>query len=463
MKTRFFSMLFAVMSLALMARPAFAAGVVIAWDPSDDSEVAGYIVKYGTQPRDYRTQVDVGRSTTFKADGLVAGQTYYFTVQAYSADGKQSAPATELPAVVVGAGQHRAARLTAPQAGQTGVTSAQPFTWEAMPQAEAYRLTVGTTPGASDVADSGETARTWWTVEALPAGRTLYARLQTRQGGRWLTSDSQFVAAAKAVLVYPYAGASDVSASETFVWSGVSDAQAYRLTVGTTAGASDIADSGETRATRFAVTGVQPGQTLYAQVATQVRDRWVVDAVTFTTATAARFTRPEAGDGSDLGNGLAWTTILGASSYYVRIGSTPDGQDLLDSGEVKGTELETPALPAGETLYARISTNVRGQWEHRTTTLMLAGAALVAPAADASGAVAADAVPQLSWTTISNAEAYRVYVGTAPGAQDLLDSGELHETSTAVKPLPGGRRIFVTVWTKAHGTWNGTASSFVTK
>jgi hypothetical protein len=442
----------------------FAAGVVIAWDPSDDSEVAGYIVKYGTQPRDYRTQVDVGRSTTFKADGLVAGQTYYFTVQAYSADGKQSAPATELPAVVVGRGQARAAQLTAPQDGQTGVTSAQAFTWEAQPQAQGYQLQIGTRPGASDVLDSGETARTWWTVEALPAGRTLYARLQTRVGNRWLASESRFVSADKAMMVYPYAGASDVSATETFVWSGVSEAQAYRVTVGTTPGGSDIADSGETRATRFEVTGVQPGQTLYAQVATQLRDTWAVDAVTFTTATAARFTRPAAEDGSDLGRGLAWTTIHGANSYYLRIGRTPDGQDLLDSGEVKQTELETPALPAGETIYAQISTNIRGQWEHRTATLMLAGAALVAPAADASGKVAVDAAGQrLTWTTISNAEAYRVYVGTTAGAQDLLDSGEQQETSAMVPHLPSGARVFVTVWTKAHGTWNGTASSFVTK
>jgi hypothetical protein len=462
MNSRFFSRLFVVLAVLLLARPVFAAGVVIAWDPSDDSEVAGYIVKYGTAPRDYRTQVNAGRTTTFKADDLVPGPTYYFTVHAYSADGTQSAPATELPAVMVGKGQHRAARLTAPQDGQTGVSAAQTFTWEAMPDAQGYRLQIGTTPGGNDVLESGETARTWWTVEALPAGRTLYARLQTRLGSRWVTSDSQFVSADKALLVYPYAGASDVSASETFVWSGVSDAQAYRVTVGTTAGGSDIADSGETRATRFEVTGVQPGQTLYAQVATQLRDRWVVDAVTFTTATAARFTRPQAEDGSDLGQGLAWTTILGANSYYVRIGTTPDGQDLLDSGEVKGTELETPALPAGETIYARLSTNIRGQWEHRTTTLRLAGAALVAPAA-AGGAVAAETVQQLTWTTISNADAYRVYVGTAPGAQDLLDSGELRETSTAVKALPGGRRIFVTVWTKTHGTWNGTASSFVTK
>src|SRR5262245_8596027 len=125
MKSRFLSTLFAVMSLALFVRPVFAAGVVIAWDASDDSEVAGYIVKYGTEPRDYRTQVNVGRSTTFKAEDLVPGQTYYFTVQAYSADGKQSAPATELPAVVVGKGQNRAARLTAPQDGQTGVSAAQ--------------------------------------------------------------------------------------------------------------------------------------------------------------------------------------------------------------------------------------------------------------------------------------------------------------------------------------------------
>ena len=65
---------------ALMSSSAFAAGVTLAWDPSDESDVAGYIVKYGDESKAYRYQVDAGMATSVKLDGLTAGRTYYFAV-----------------------------------------------------------------------------------------------------------------------------------------------------------------------------------------------------------------------------------------------------------------------------------------------------------------------------------------------------------------------------------------------
>jgi hypothetical protein len=75
-----------------------------------------------------------------------------------------------------------------------------------------------------------------------------------------------------------------------------------------------------------------------------------------------------------------------------------------------------------------------------------------------------DPLAQLfTWTTISNAEAYYLYIGTEPGAKNLLDTGEIQGNSYLVKNLPVGRRIYVSIWTKANGVWNGTSSTFVTK
>ena len=148
----------AVLMFACLAQPAFAASVTIAWNAAEEN-VAGYIVKYGTRPGEYAAQVNVGRSTTFKAEDLVVGQTYYFTVQAYAADGSTGAPATELPAVVIGASRGVASRLLSPQAGAEDVTSAQVFSWEQVAKAEAYDFSIGTVPGGRDVVDSGETKR----------------------------------------------------------------------------------------------------------------------------------------------------------------------------------------------------------------------------------------------------------------------------------------------------------------
>ncbi len=549
MSTRHLSVVLTTAVAALMAQSAAAAGLTLAWDPNAETDIAGYVVKYGEQPHDYHVTVDAGLATTLKVDGLVAGQRYYFTVLAYAADGTASVLAAELPAIASGPppplagtaqftmvrdGDGRLAtpllqwslaagaeayhlrvglspgsaevvdtqalpaaaftlpalaldrtyyariftqqaglwsfhevafkmpttgtlaRLLAPLDGARGVTSAQTFRWEPVAQAEAYRFEIGTRSSVSDVAQSGETQRTSWTVASLPAATRLYARVSTKLAGRWYTHTIEFVSAATAVFVYPTAGASDVSTAETFTWTGVTDAQAYRLEVGTAPGASDVVASGELRATTFAVQGLQPDQTLYARVSTRLNGVWQVEAVTFTTALTARLTRP-AGDGADLGAGLAWTTIRGAEGYALRLGTRAGAADLLDAGEGLDTTLETPALPAGTEIFARLSTRHGGEWRHRDTSFTLAGAALLPAAAGATGAAGS----RLTWTPISNAEAYLLYVGTTPGAQDLASSGELQGTSFLVT-LPAGRTVYVSLWTKADGVWNGTAATRTT-
>ena len=64
-----------------------------------------------------------------------------------------------------------------------------------------------------------------------------------------------------------------------------------------------------------------------------------------------------------------------------------------------------------------------------------------------------------TWTTITNAEAYLLTVGTEPGAKDVVDSGELQATSFEAAKLPAGRPLYVSVWTRANGVWNGTSST----
>ena len=555
MRTRQLFVSLATALVALTAHSAAAAGLTLAWDPNAETDIAGYVVKYGEQPHDYHVAVDVGLATTLKLDGLTAGTKYYFTVVAYGTDGSSSVVATELPALVSGAPQPvtggaqfavaldadgrlatpllqwstvagaeayllrvgstsgggdvadrplatssfalpalpfdrtyyariftkqsglwsydevafrmpkqgSAARMIAPLDGQVAVTSAQTFRWDAIAQAQSYTFQIGTRADLADVVNSGETMRTWWTTPALPADTRLYARVSTKIAGNWYSQTIEFASAPTSVLVYPYAGASDTSASETFQWTGITDAQAYRLDVGTTPGGSDIVESGDTKATTFPVTGLRPGQTLYARVATRIKGVWQVDAVTFTTAFSARVTRPAAGDGSDLGRGLAWTRIIGAESYNLRLGSTAGGDDLLNSGDVLATDVETPALPAGIEIFARLATTHGGEVRQRDTSFTLAGAALKVSASGTPEAANSSLGQLLTWTAISNAEAYALYVGTQPGAKDLVNSGDVQGTSYLATNLPAGRTLYVSLWTKANGVWNGTAATLTTK
>jgi hypothetical protein len=73
-----------------------AADLTIAWDAPSDGITAGYIVFYGTAPQSYSAQVDVGHTTTYTVENLLAGTTYYFAVRAYDATGVLSDPSAEV-------------------------------------------------------------------------------------------------------------------------------------------------------------------------------------------------------------------------------------------------------------------------------------------------------------------------------------------------------------------------------
>lgn len=76
--------------------------VTLAWDPSTDAVVAGYLVLYGPASGDYTSRVDAGANTTATISGLREGLTYYFAVVAYDVLGEESAPSPEITYIVPG-------------------------------------------------------------------------------------------------------------------------------------------------------------------------------------------------------------------------------------------------------------------------------------------------------------------------------------------------------------------------
>ena len=80
------------------------------------------------------------------------------------------------------------AKFTSPTDGQPAVDGNESFTWSTVAGAQGYYLTVGTTAGAHDVLASGElpASRSSYTPPAaLPAGRTLHARIYTKLDGAY--------------------------------------------------------------------------------------------------------------------------------------------------------------------------------------------------------------------------------------------------------------------------------------
>src|SRR5713226_6555290 len=65
------------------------------WNANTETDIAGYILSYGTSPGVHPTAVDVLDVTTWLVSNLSPGQTYYFVVQAYNTSGLTSVNSAE--------------------------------------------------------------------------------------------------------------------------------------------------------------------------------------------------------------------------------------------------------------------------------------------------------------------------------------------------------------------------------
>lgn len=414
-----------------------------------------YYLYVGTAPG-AKNLVDTGeiQQTSFLAPGLAAGATLYATIWTkYS--GIWSASSISFTVAT----SPEPATFTAPSNGVSNVDLSQPFQWTAVSGAEAYYLYVGTGAGLKNLVDTGEIQQTSYAATSLPSNQTLYARIWTRLSGIWYYSDISFSGAARGTLTYPENGSTSADLSQAFQWTAVSGAEAYYLYVGTQAGLKDLVDTGEIQQISYRALGLPSNQTLYARIWTKIAGVWYYADSEFSGIDRATFTDPIAGATNvDLTQPIQWTSVAGAQAYYLYVGTAAGLKDRVDTGEIQQTSYAASNLPAGETLHARIWTNVAGTWYY--SDISFSGnrrATLMSPA---NGASNIDLLQPLQWTTVPGAEAYYLYVGTAAGLRNLVDTGEIQQTSYTATNLPAGQPLYARIWTKLSGTWYYSDSSF---
>src|SRR5206468_1040534 len=163
---------------------------------------------------------------------------------------------------------------------------------------------------------------------------------------------------------------------------------------------------------------------------------------------------------ADLSQAIRWTSVAAVQAYYLHFGTTPGAKDLVDTGEILQTSYLAGVLPAGQIVYARLWTKVAAVWQYTDSSFSAAPRLTTTLTYPLNGAVSANMSQPVQWKTVTNVQAYYLYIGTSAGAKDLVDSGELQLTSYLVGNLPVGQTVYARIWAKVGGVWRYTDSTF---
>jgi hypothetical protein len=153
---------------------------------------------------------------------------------------------------------------------------------------------------------------------------------------------------------------------------------------------------------------------------------------------------------------FTWTAAVGATGYYLEIGSTGAGSNNIYNSEEKTVTTYTfPSMPTnGETIYVRLYTSFGATWLHSDYTYTAAGALISSPA---SGSAFTGKSVTFTWNQPAGATGYYLEIGTtAPWSNDIYNSEEKAATTTSYTftHMPtNGETIYVRLYTVYGATW----------
>jgi len=227
-------------------------------------------------------------STSYTAMSLPVGRTLYAAIWTELAGHWYSSCSTFTTGPQIAA-------LTAPANGATNAAPDCVIQWTSVAGAQGYYLWVGTSPGTSDIVNTGSlpnTSHSWPGID-LPLGQTFYVTIWTKLAGVWWSSNSTFTTSASvptsstapngaSSMVFPIHGATNIDFGQPFQWTYSDHAGIYWLLIGTAHGGYDVSNSGPIYVPRRFITNLPIGTPLYGQLFVKTGGTWLLaDDFTF--------------------------------------------------------------------------------------------------------------------------------------------------------------------------------------
>ncbi len=344
------------------------------------ANATNYILTIATSPggTDILDKWPVGSTLTYTPpSGLLPNTTYYVTVTPNNNSGNASNCPEERFTTGDSSGIPGCAVLVDPINGATGVPPDTDISWAARPEAVGYFLSVGTSPGSTDVltvTDVGDTLL-YDLPGNLPLFQQIYLTITPYNADGEMPGCTEMIFRTRGEnspmcteIINPADGDQFVSVTANITWIRDFGASGYRMTIEEkSVGGVKILDNFDVgNGTNFKPPNFM-GNTRYFVTITPYNDLGAAancQPVSFTTGAAppppecTSLIGPKDGSGNVLiATDLLWNQVTGATGYILSVGTVSGGTDIADSIDVAGANTFDLVndLPENSRIYVTVT------------------------------------------------------------------------------------------------------------